>query len=68
MQLVSEVYDILRKGAGLNNDELHEIFKKWNEGELQSFLLEITEDIFTQKDPESGKGMVDIIIDKAGSK
>ncbi|HEY1870723.1 MAG TPA: NADP-dependent phosphogluconate dehydrogenase [Chitinophagaceae bacterium] len=68
MQLISEVYDILKRGAGLNNDELHEVFKKWNEGDLQSFLLEITADIFTHKDADTGKAMVDIILDKAGAK
>ena len=68
MQLISEVYDILKRGLGLNNDELHEVFKKWNEGEMQSFLLEITADIFTKKDAETGKSMVDIILDKAGAK
>lgn len=68
MQLISEVYDILKRGVGLNNDELHEVFKKWNEGDMQSFLLEITADIFTHKDAETGKAMVDIILDKAGAK
>jgi len=68
MQLISEVYDILKRGAGLSNDELHDVFKKWNEGDMQSFLLEITADIFTHKDADTGKAMVDIILDKAGSK
>jgi len=68
MQLISEVYDILRKGAGLNNGELHEVFKGWNEGEMASFLLEITADIFTHKDPDTNQGMVDIILDQAGAK
>jgi len=68
MQLISEVYDFLKRGAGLNNDELHEVFKKWNEGEMQSFLLEITADIFTHKDADTGRSMVDIILDKAGAK
>lgn len=68
MQLISEVYDILKRGAGFTNDELHELFKNWHEGDLQSFLLEITADIFTHKDADTGKAMVDIILDKAGSK
>ncbi|HEV8283486.1 MAG TPA: NADP-dependent phosphogluconate dehydrogenase [Chitinophagaceae bacterium] len=68
MQLISEAYDILKRGAGLENEELHEIFKKWNEGEMKSFLLEITADIFTRKDADTGKSMVDIILDKAGAK
>jgi 6-phosphogluconate dehydrogenase len=68
MQLISEVYDILKRGVGLNNDELHEVFKKWNEGDMQSFLLEITADIFTHKDGDTGQSMVDVILDKAGAK
>jgi 6-phosphogluconate dehydrogenase len=68
MQLISEVYDILKRGTGLSNDELHDIFKSWNEGEMQSFLLEITADIFTHIDPDTGKSLVDVILDKAGAK
>jgi len=68
MQLISEVYDFLKRGVGLNNDELHEVFKNWNEGDMQSFLLEITADIFTHKDADTGRSMVDIILDKAGAK
>ncbi len=71
MQLISEVYDLMKRGLGLSNDELHDVFKKWNEGELQSYLIEITRDIFDQKDDQdehSGKYLVDLILDKAGSK
>jgi len=68
MQLISEVYDMLRRGAGLNVDELHDIFKSWNQDEMKSFLLEITADILAQKDSDTGKPMVDIILDKAGAK
>jgi 6-phosphogluconate dehydrogenase len=68
MQLISEVYDILRRHAGLTNDELHTVFKTWNEGELQSFLIEITADIFLKPDPETNLRLVDVILDKAGSK
>lgn len=68
MQLISEVYDILKRHAGLDNDELHTVFKKWNDGDLQSFLIEITADIFQKKDPGTGKHLVDVILDKAGSK
>ena len=50
MQLISEAYDILKKMVGLNNDELHELFKKWNEDEMQSFLVEITAAIFLKED------------------
>lgn len=71
MQLISEVYDIMKRGLGLSNEELHNVFEKWNAGELQSYLIEITRDIFTQKDDQdenSDKYLVDLILDKAGSK
>ncbi|WAC12355.1 NADP-dependent phosphogluconate dehydrogenase [Dyadobacter pollutisoli] len=67
MQLISESYAIL-KYAGLSNQQLHEVFKSWNEGKLQSFLVEITADIFLQKDDKTDAHLVDVISDKAGSK
>ena len=67
MQLISESYTLL-KHAGLNNDELHETFKRWNEGALQSFLVEITADIFLQNDDKTTVRLLDVISDKAGSK
>ena len=67
MQLISESYTLL-KHAGLNNDQLHETFKKWNEGSLQSFLVEITADIFLQNDDKTSARLLDVISDKAGSK
>lgn len=67
MQLISESYAIL-KHAGLTNQQLHEVFKTWNEGKLQSFLVEITADIFLQMDDQSEAHLVDVISDKAGSK
>jgi 6-phosphogluconate dehydrogenase len=69
MQLISEAYALLKNVAGCNNDELHEIFTKWNKGPLQSFLIEITANIFLQKDDElTGGRLVDIILDKAVQK
>jgi 6-phosphogluconate dehydrogenase len=68
MQLISETYDMLKRGLGLNNDELHLVFNQWNEGELQSFLIEITADIFLKKDTETDQRLIDMILDKAGSK
>ncbi|MEJ5102764.1 NADP-dependent phosphogluconate dehydrogenase [Chryseobacterium sp. MYb328] len=68
MQLISEAYDLLKKGAHLNNDQLYEVFKKWNEGEMNSFLIEITRDIFQQKDDLTDGFLVDQILDKAGAK
>lgn len=67
MQLISEAYALL-KHTGLDNDRLHEVFRKWNEGKLQSFLVEITADIFLQKDDKTDNRLVDVISDKAGSK
>ncbi|HXD79761.1 MAG TPA: NADP-dependent phosphogluconate dehydrogenase [Puia sp.] len=68
MQLISESYDLLHRGLGLNNDELYKIYKNWNEGELQSFLIEITRDIFRKKDDKTDNMLVDMILDKAGAK
>ena len=68
MQLISETYDLLHRGLGLDNDELYKIYKNWNDGELQSFLVEITRDIFLKKDDKTGNRLVDMILDKAGAK
>jgi 6-phosphogluconate dehydrogenase len=68
MQLIAEIYDILHRGLGLNNNELHEIFARWNQGVLRSYLIEITADIFNKIDPESGKHVLDLILDEAQQK
>jgi 6-phosphogluconate dehydrogenase len=68
MQLISEAYDFLNRGASLSNDQLYEVFKEWNEGEMNSFLIEITRDIFQQKDDLTNQYLVDQILDKAGAK
>ena len=68
MQLICEAYFILKNALGLTNDELYEVFKQWNLGELESYLIEITRDIFTVKDPETGGYLVDQILDTAGQK
>ncbi|WP_436334992.1 NADP-dependent phosphogluconate dehydrogenase [Bacillus velezensis] len=68
MQLISESYFILKQVLGLSAKELHEVFAEWNKGELDSYLIEITADIFTKKDEETGKPLVDVILDKAGQK
>ncbi|KAF8388765.1 hypothetical protein HHK36_025445 [Tetracentron sinense] len=68
MQLISEAYDVLKVAGGLSNSELADIFAEWNKGELESFLIEITADIFKVKD-EHGEGeLVDKILDKTGMK
>ncbi|MGA9773138.1 MAG: decarboxylating NADP(+)-dependent phosphogluconate dehydrogenase [Blastocatellia bacterium] len=68
MQLIAEAYDILRNALGLEASELADIFTRWNEGDLNSFLIEITAKIFKVKDPQSGKPLVDQILDAAGQK
>ncbi len=68
MQLIAEVYDVLHRGSGLSNAELHEVFADWNRGELASYLIEITADIFTKSDPETGQAVVDLILDEAAQK
>ncbi len=67
MQLISEVYGIL-KYNGISNDEVQKIFTEWNGGELQSFLMEITGDIFLKKDDRTNNLLVDMILDKAKQK
>ena len=68
MQLIAESYDILRRVGGLSVEETAEVFKSWNTGELDSYLIEITADILRKKDPETGKPMVEVIMDTAGNK
>jgi len=67
MQLICEAYQMLRDGLGLTADELHDIFAEWNKGELDSYLIEISRDIFAFKDVD-GKPLVDKILDAAGQK
>ncbi|HEU5399810.1 MAG TPA: decarboxylating NADP(+)-dependent phosphogluconate dehydrogenase [Terriglobales bacterium] len=67
MQLIGEAYHLLKEGLGLSADEFAEVFTEWNKGELDSFLIEITAEIFAKKD-DDGKPMVDKILDAAGQK
>jgi 6-phosphogluconate dehydrogenase len=67
MQLICEAYQLLKDGLGLTADELHEVFAEWNEGELDSYLIEITRDIFAVKD-DDGSPLVEKILDTAGQK
>ncbi|MGV8877496.1 MAG: decarboxylating NADP(+)-dependent phosphogluconate dehydrogenase [Sphingobacteriaceae bacterium] len=67
MQLINEVYQIMKDVLGMSADEMHEVFKEWNEGELDSYLIEITRDILAFKD-EDGVPMIDKILDTAGQK
>ncbi|MCJ8007736.1 NADP-dependent phosphogluconate dehydrogenase [Lederbergia wuyishanensis] len=68
MQLICEAYYIMKNILGLNAEELHEVFSEWNKGELDSYLIEITADIFAKVDEETGKPLVDLIKDTAGQK
>ncbi len=68
MQLICEAYNMLRTGLDMSNEDLYTVFAEWNRGELDSYLIEITRDIFSVKDPETGKFLVDEILDTAGAK
>ena len=68
MQLISEAYFIMKHLLGLDATELHEVFSEWNKGELNSYLIEITADIFTKVDEKTGLPLVDVILDTAGQK
>lgn len=67
MQLIAEAYSLLKQSLGLSNEELASTFAEWNKGELNSYLIDITKDIFTKKD-EAGKYLVDVILDEAANK
>jgi 6-phosphogluconate dehydrogenase len=68
MQLICEAYAMLKDALGLSNDELYDVFAEWNRGELQSYLIEISRDIFSVIDDETGEHLVDKILDVAGAK
>lgn len=67
MQLIAEAYALLKNALGLNNEQLASTFSEWNKGELSSYLINITKDIFTKKD-EQGQFLVDVILDEAANK
>ncbi len=68
MQMICETYQMMKDGLEMSNEEIHGVFSKWNEGVLDSYLIEITRDIFGHKDEETGKHTVDLIMDRAGQK
>jgi 6-phosphogluconate dehydrogenase len=68
IQLIGEAYHLLGVLAGLKADALHDVFARWNSGPLDSYLIEITRDIFGYRDPETGKPLVELILDAAGQK
>ena len=68
MQLICEAYSLMTNVLGLSADELHDVFTKWNQGDLNSYLIEITRNILAKRDPETDRPIVDIILDRAGQK
>ena len=68
MQLIAESYDLLRRAGGLSVEDLVQVFDEWNKGDLESYLIEITGEILKQRDADTGKPLVDVIRDEAGSK
>jgi len=68
MQLIAETYDLMKRGLGLNDDELHDVFSSWNNGELNGYLMEITSHIFSKQDEKTGRRMIDEILDVAKQK
>ena len=65
MQLIAETYDLMKRGLGLNDDELHDVFSAWNNGELNGYLMEITSHIFSKQDEKTGRRLIDEILDVA---
>jgi len=68
MQLIAETYDLLSRGLGLSAKELHDVFAEWNTGELKSYLVEITAAVLATVDPDTGRPLVDVILDEAQQK
>lgn len=68
MQVIGEAYQLLRYGAGMEPAEIAEVFKNWNEGDLDSYLIEITAEVLSQVDEKTGKPLIDVIVDSAGQK
>ena len=68
MQLIAESYDVLKRVVGLSNEELGRVYVEWNKGELDSYLIDITAKIFVKKDEDTGKDLIDMILDRAAQK
>jgi 6-phosphogluconate dehydrogenase len=68
MQLICEAYFLLKQTLGMSNEQLYDVFAEWNRGELDSYLIEITRDILSVKDDDTGGDLVDLVLDKAGAK
>jgi 6-phosphogluconate dehydrogenase len=68
MQLIAETYDLMKRGLGMNDDELHAVYDRWNRSELNGYLMEITSKIFRHVDERTGKRLIDVILDEAKQK
>jgi len=68
MQLICEAYYLMKNALDMTTDEMHDVFADWNKGDLESYLVQITADILSKKDSETGKPLVEMILDKAGQK
>lgn len=68
MQQIAETYDLMKRGLGLNDDEIHEVYASWNQAELSAYLIEISAAIFKQVDKVTGKRLIDVILDEAKQK
>lgn len=68
MQLITEAYGIMKNLLGLSNNEIADVLEDWNKGDLDSYLIEISRDIFRKKDEETGRDLIDLIVDAAGQK
>ena len=68
MQLICEAYYLMKNALGMTTDEMHDVFADWNKGDLDSYLIQITADILSKKDSETGNPLVEMILDKAGQK
>ena len=68
IQLIAEAYDLMKRGLGMNDDQLHNVFAHWNATELNAYLIEITADIFRRTDEQTGKRLVNVILDEARQK
>ena len=68
MQLIAETYDLMKRGLGLTDNELNEVYQDWNRSELNAYLLEITANIFCEEDQKTGKRLIDVILDEATQK
>ncbi|MEJ2696499.1 MAG: NADP-dependent phosphogluconate dehydrogenase [Candidatus Sulfobium sp.] len=68
IQLIAETYDLMKRGMGLSNDELREVYGRWMKTEVNGYLVEITSEIFTREDKKTGKRLIDVILDEAKQK